>query len=117
MFNNVEEGFRDVFRDTIEGIAAGALIQATVEAIKTLPNVPSYYPALFQLIEVAMLIGSILAVFEIESWRFMYLLGWIIGMWILYSVKLVEPWLFYLYVGVGIPVLTARILKELGVSV
>lgn len=114
MFCNVEEGFGDAFQDTVEGIGAGALISATLGIMKTLPDVPSYYPLMFQLIEVAMLIGSIFAVFQIKSWRFTYLLGWLIGMWILYYVNLVEPWLFILYAAVGIPVLVIRVLKKIG---
>jgi hypothetical protein len=108
------EGAREAFWDTVEGIAVGGIMNALLEAMKTTPYVPSYYPSLLQLLQVVILIGSIFAVFEIESWRFLYLLGWLIAMWFLYSVNLVEPWLFILYTVVGIPVLLIRVFQKLG---
>jgi hypothetical protein len=117
LIEKFEEGARDAFWDTVQGIVVGGFINVALEIMKTTPYVPSYYTSLLQLLQVVILIGSIFAVFQIESWRFMYLLGWLIAMWFLYSVNLVESWLFILYAVVGIPVLLIRILKQLGLQV
>jgi hypothetical protein len=109
--NDIAEGLRDAFKDTIEGIVALALLSATITILKTTPNLPSYYPLMLQLVEIAMLFGSIFVVFQIESWRFTYLIGWLLGMWILYYVKLVDLWLFILYAAVGVPSLVAKFFK------
>jgi hypothetical protein len=108
-----ERGVRDAFQDTLEGMVAGVLIQVTLTILKTMPDVPSYYASLIQLIEVLLLIGSIFVVFQIETWRFMYLLGWILAMWFLDYAGLVEHWLFIVYACVGIPTLIIRIFKEI----
>lgn len=108
-----EQGVRDAFQGIMEGIMIDAVVQTALVIVKTMPNVPSYYASMFQLIEVLMLIGSIFAVFKIETWKFMYLLGWILAMGFLDYVKLVEHWLFVLYACVGIPILIIRIYTEI----
>jgi hypothetical protein len=114
MSYKLEEGFRTAIENVVSGIVIGALISAFLPILKTFSFVPSYYISLFQLIEVANLVGSILIVFAMEKWGFFYLLGWLLGMWIMSYSGLIEMWLLVLYGIVGSVVLVIKILKWLG---
>lgn len=100
------------FREAIEGVVGGIIVSTVLGVIPTLPSVPSYYVGIFQLFEVAGLVGGILLIFSMESWGFGYLLGWLFGMWIMSSAGLVEPWLFTLYAVVGAVVFIGKILQK-----
>jgi len=108
----MSDGVRSGFRDAVEGVLAGIILSAILGVIPKLPSVPSYYVGIFQLIEVANLVGSIALVFGMESWGAWYLIGWMFGMWIMSSAGLVESWLFTIYVIVGVLVLIGKILQK-----
>jgi len=114
MSHDLERGFRNVIEDIVSGIVLGVFLSAILPILKTLPSIPSYYISLFQLIEVVNLFGSIFVVFAMEKWGFFYLLGWLLGMWVMSYTGLVEYWLLVLYGTVGIIVLVLKILKWLG---
>ena len=112
----MSDGARSGFRDAVEGVLAGIILSAILGVIPKLPSVPSYYIGIIQLIEVVNLFGSIVFVFRMESWGAWYLIGWLFGMWIMSSARLVESWLFTLYAVLGLIVLIGKILQKLGLN-
>lgn len=62
---------------------------------------PPDYVAIILLFEVVSLIGSILLIEKMESWGTGYLVGWLIGMGIMYLFGFVEEWLATIYFIVG----------------
>jgi len=109
MSNDIRGGYGDA----VTGVVAGIILSALLEAIPRLPSVPSYYVGIFQLIEIVNLLGSIVLVFTMESWGAWYLIGWLVGMWIMFYAGLVESWLFTIYVIVGAIALIGKILQKL----
>jgi len=101
------------FKEAIEGVVGGIVISTLWAIIPTLSFVPSYYVGIFQLLQVASLIGGILLIFAMESWGFGYLLGWLFGMWIMSRAGLVDLWLFTLYAVVGAVVFIGKISKKI----
>ena len=112
MSNDLQNGLRDAIIDVLEGI----IVSAVLGIIPLIPNVPSYYVGIIQLFEVVYLVGGILVILAMERWKLGYLLGWLLGMWIMSSTGLVESWLFMLYVVVGAVVLFVKVLRKLGFS-
>jgi len=110
MSDSVEKGLKEA----VAGVLAGIILQAVLGIIPTLPNIPTHYVALFQLIPIINLIGSIVVVTAFESWGFWYLIGWLFGMWIMSSTGFVESWVFILYLVVGGVVFVLKLLKKLG---
>jgi len=108
MSDDIQSGLRDAVMGILEEIR----VSSVLGIIPLIPNVPSYYVGIIQLIEVVYLVGGILVILAMESWGFWYLLGWLFGMWIMSTAGLVESWLFTLYV-VGAVVLLVKILKKL----
>jgi hypothetical protein len=107
-----QSGLRDAIQDVLEGI----IVSAVLGIIPLIPNVPSYYVGIIQLFEAMYLIGGILVILAMERWKFGYLLGWLLGMWIMSSTGFVESWLFTLYIIVGVVVLILKVLRKLGSS-
>jgi hypothetical protein len=109
MSDDIGKGFKEAF----EGVVGGIIISTLWAIIPTLPFVPSYYVGIFQLLQVVSLVGGIFLIFAMESWGLGYLLGWLLGMWALSSVGLVESWLFTLYAVVGAVVIIGKIFQKI----
>ncbi len=100
------------FREAIVGVVGGIVLSIVLGLIPTLPFVPSYYVGIFQLFEAVSLVGGILLIFAMEKWGIGYLLGWLLGMWIMFRVGLVESSLFTLYAVVGTVIFVGKILQK-----
>ncbi len=100
------------FREAIVGVLGGIILSTVLRVVPTLPFVPSYYTGIFQLVEAASLIGGILLILAMEKWGIGYLLGWLIGTWIMFRIGLVESSLFTLYAVVGTVILVGKILQK-----
>lgn len=110
----MSDGIGKGFKEAIAEVVAGFVLSVVLGIIPTLPNIPSYYVGLFQLLEIAIFVGSILAILKLESWGFWYLGGWLFGMWIMSISGLIENWLFILYLVVGGVVLVIKLIKKSG---
>ena len=110
MSDSIEEGFKEA----IVGVVGGIVLSVFLRIIPTLPDIPSYYVGLFQLLEIVIFVGSILVILKFESWGFWYLGGWLFGMWIMSISGLIENWLLILYLVVGGVVLVTKLMKKLG---
>lgn len=110
------DDIRSGFNDAAVGIVEGILVSSVLGIIPLIPNVPSYYVGIIQLIGAVYLIGGILVILAMESWGLWYLLGWLFGMWIMSSGGLVESWLFTLYAIVGIFTMVMKVLRKAGIE-
>lgn len=112
MIGIMSESIESGLRGAVLGALGGFILSTLLGVIPTLSFVPSYYVGIFQLFEVVSLVGGILLIFAMESWGFGYLLGWLVGMWVMSLSGLVEPWLFTLYAIVGAVVLVMKIVQK-----
>jgi len=108
----MSDDIQDGIRDAIVGILEGIIVSTVLGIIPLFPNVPSYYVGIIQLFQALYLIAGILVILKMESWKFWYLVGWLIGMWIMSSTGLVESWLFVLYLVVAVPTLIIKALRK-----
>jgi hypothetical protein len=108
MSDDIQSGFRDALIEILEGI----IVSAVLGIIPLIPNVPSYYVGMIQLIQALYLIVGILVILKMKSWKFWYLIGWLIGMWIMSTAGLIESWLFIVYAVVGVPTLITKALQK-----
>jgi len=108
MSDDIQSGFGGAVTEILEGI----ILSAVLGVISKLPLVPSHYVGIIQLIEAVYLVGGILVILAMESWRFWYLIGWLFGMWIMSTAGLIESWLFTVYVVVGVPTLIIKALQK-----
>lgn len=108
MSDDLQTGLNNAITEILEGIVLSAILGI----IPAIPNVPSYYVGIIQLIEVLYLVAGILIILAMESWKFWYLVGWLFGMMIMSTAGLIEPWLFIFYVAVGIPVLIIKAFRK-----
>lgn len=108
MSDNIQSGFRNA----IVGVLLGIIFSTILGAISKIPSVPPQYVGIIRLIQVVYLVAGILVILAMESWAFWYLIGWLLGIWIMYSVGLVESWLFVVYAIIGVVVLVVKILRK-----
>lgn len=108
MPNDPQSGLRDAIEETVGGF----ILSTFLGIIPLIPNMPSYYVGMIRLFEVIYLVAGILVILAMESWKLLYLLGWLFGMWIMSTAGLVESWLFIVYVVVGVPVLIVKAFQK-----
>jgi hypothetical protein len=108
MSDDIQSGIRDA----IIGILEGIIVSSVLGIIPLIPNIPSYYVGIIELIQVIYLIAGILVILKMESWKFWYLVGWLIGMWIMSTAGLIQSWLFIVYAVVGVPTLITKALQK-----
>jgi hypothetical protein len=111
MSDDIGEGLSDAMWGAIEGAILSCLFSVFSEVVVTLPDVPSYAIGIFQLLGVVLLVGSMLVVPKMKLWRIAYLIGWLLGTWIMYTAGLVESWLLVVYVIVGILAFIGKIFR------
>lgn len=95
---DVEEGYREA----IEGVVVGFIIQISIVVLREISIIPSTYVILLQLIQVAGIIGDILLILTKLYRGIGFLMGWAFGMGIMAYAGFVETWLIVLYLVVGI---------------
>jgi len=108
----MSKSFESGIREAVLGGFGGFILNVVLDIIPTLPSIPSYYVGIVQLLKAVLLIGGIPLIFAMESWGLGYLLGWLVGMWMMSTVGLVESWMFTLYAVVGIVVVLGKIVEK-----
>ena len=114
MLDDVENGARNI----IVGGILGVLVTVGLGIISKLPNISSDINTIISLIEVINLIGSIYIINKMEKWGIGYLVGWMLGTWVilsigLFSVGSTEYGISQICLIIGGIVLLDKILKKI----
>lgn len=95
-------GLESGYKEAIEGVIAGIIIQAFIGVFQTISIIPSTYVLYLYLIQIGGLIGDILLIATMPKRGVGFFVGWAFGMGIMVYAGLVETWLIILYIVVGV---------------
>ena len=101
-----EYGLRRAITEAIMGAITSAILLAFINS----GNLDPSYSLLFQLLNIVGIIGLIQAM---PYWGTTYLIGWLIGTFIMYDSGLIGTFELLIYIGVSILILIRRISKSI----
>jgi len=97
------------FARAISEVVGGLIVSVLLSAFVSTGLIPSSYLLMFELVNLALTIGFILA---LPYWGTGYLFGWLLGLAIMFQSGLVGPLDFVIYFVIPFIVLIVRFLKR-----
>lgn len=101
-----EHGYRRAFIEVFDGIILGSLINA----FAGLGILPQSYFLYFKLLS---FLGLIALILVMPYWGSGYMVGWLIGLYLMAKMGLIGPIEFIIYVGVPFIILIIRLKKKM----